>query len=342
MKRTEILQQLAPEALEQLKMRYHILHNIQYCQPVGRRALAERLDLSERVMRRELEYLQKEGLLSATASGVLLTVKAMDLMVYAQAFIREISGLPDWEKVLAEKLGLAKAVIVPGDADEDASVQLNMGRAAAMLLVENLAADSIIAVMGGWTMARVAEMVRGNYPDVIVVPARGGLGDEVEIQANTVAAKLAYHLGASYKMLHVPENLDPQALNTLLKDQRIRSVVSIIRNANILVYGIGRADIMARRRGLSKHDTAHLLTRGAVAEALGTYYDKGGRSVDMAPSLGIEVPDQPKLSLSLAVAGGKNKAPAIVAALQRSRGQVLVTDQGAASEILRLLKGDSV
>jgi central glycolytic genes regulator len=333
-----MLQQLAPEALELLKMRYDILHTIQFCQPVGRRALAERLTFSERVLRRELEYLQRQGFLSTTTSGVLLTDKAMDIMAYAQTFIREILGLTYMEKELEQKLVLAKAVIVPGDFDQDSSVLLNMGRAAALLIKEHLTTDAIIAVMGGWTMARVAEMVRGNYPAITVVPARGGLGDEVEIQANTVAAKLAYHLGGSYKMLHIPENLDPQALAALLKDARLRRVVDTIRNANILLYGIGRADIMAKRRGLSRHNIARLLTKGAVSEALGTYYDSDGRCVDMAPSLGIEVPDQPKLSLSLAVAGGRGKAPAIVAALRRSKGQVLVTDQGAAPEILRILE----
>lgn len=342
MNRTDVLQHLAPEALELLQMRYEILHTVQYCQPIGRRTLAERLHYSERILRRELEYLQHQGFLNATTSGVVVTEKASDVMAYAQTFIREISGLTIMEKELAQKLGLAKAVIVPGDYGKDSSVLLNMGRAASLLLKEKLTANAIIAVMGGWTMARVAEMVRGDYPGVTVVPARGGLGDEMEIQANTVASKLAYHLGGSYKMLHIPENLDPQALDALLKDQRVRSVVDTIRNADILLYGIGRADIMARRRGLSHHNTACLLTKGAVAEALGTYYDKDGRIVDMAPSLGIEVPDQPRLSLSLAVAGGKDKAPAIMAALRRSRGQVLVTDEGAAPEILRMLSEQSL
>ena len=170
-----------------------------------------------------------------------------------------------------------------------------------------------------------------------MVPARGGLGEEVEIQANTVAAKLAERLGGSYKMLHVPENLDPGALGTLLADQRIKNIVAIIRNADILLYSIGRADIMARRRGLSKSNVARLLTKGAVAEALGNYYSREGKLVDRVPSLGTEIKDQTKLALSVAIAGGTSKAQAIVAALQRSERQVLVTDEGAAVAMLKIL-----
>lgn len=333
----QLLQALVPEAVDTLVMRYEILNMVQYSQPVGRRTLAERMNRSERVLRRELDFLHEQGFLGISTSGVLLTDKAFELMEQAQLIVREALGLTNMEKELARKLSLAKAVIVPGDYDTDSSVLLNMARAAAMLIKGNIKANSVIAVMGGWTVARIPEMIDGKYPDVTVVPARGGLDEEVAIQANTVAAKLAEKLGGGYKMLHLPENLDPAALQALLTDQRVLKVVETIRQADILIYGIGRADVMAKRRGLSGINVARLLTKGAVAEALGNYYNKEGQLVDKAPSLGIEISDQPNLSLSLAVAGGRDKAVAIVAALRRSRGQVLVTDQGTAPEILRVL-----
>ena len=334
----ELLQMMVPEAMDMLKMRYEILNTIHCFQPIGRRTLAERINLSERVLRRELDFLHGQGYLRISTTGVLLTDKALELMMEAQLVIGEAHGLSDMEKELEQQLGLTKAIIVPGDYDSDDSVMLNMGRAAAMQIKEKLKSNSTIAVMGGWTVARITDMVSGNYPQVMVVPARGGLDEEVEIQANTVASKLAEKLGGKYKMMHIPENLDPKALQALLADTRIRDAVNTIRNADILIYGIGRADVMARRRGLSKFNIARLLTKGAVAEALGNYYNQSGHVVDKAPSLGIEISDQPNLSLSLAVAGGKDKVPAIVAALRKSKRQVLVTDQGTAPEILRVLK----
>ena len=334
---TGLIKQIAPEAMVLLKQRYEILSAIQFNQPIGRRMLADKLMVSERTLRKELEFLHNHDFLMVAIAGVSLTEKAVVLLFELQTLIREILGLTYSEKELAEKLGLSKAVIVPGNSDADASVLFGMGRAAAGLIKDKVKANSIIAVMGGWTIARVTEMVGGHYPGVVVVPARGGLGEEVEIQANTVAAKLAERLGGSYKMLHVPENLDPGALGTLLADQRIKNIVAIIRNADILLYSIGRADIMARRRGLSKSNVARLLTKGAVAEALGNYYSREGKLVDRVPSLGIEIKDQTKLALSVAIAGGTCKAQAIVAALQRSERQVLVTDEGAAVAMLKIL-----
>ncbi|MCW3489985.1 sugar-binding transcriptional regulator [Dethiobacter alkaliphilus] len=334
----DLLQTLVPEAMEMLKTRYEILNAIECFQPIGRRALAEKVGLSERILRRELDFLHSHGYLSVSTSGVLLTDKALELMGQAQLVVREAYGLTLMERELEKRLGLTKAIIVPGDYDNDDSVVYNMGRAAATLIKETLKSDSTIAVMGGWTVARVADMVSGHYPDVMVVPARGGLDEEVEIQANTVASKLAEKLGGKYKMLHLPENLDPKALEALLLDKRIRDAVNTIRNADILLYGIGRADVMARRRGLSSLNVARLLTKGAVAEALGNYYDENGQVIDKAPSLGIEITDQPNLALSVAIAGGREKVLAIVAALRNSNGQILVTDQGTAPEILANIK----
>jgi central glycolytic genes regulator len=332
------LNEIVPEAMELLKNRYAILSAIQFNQPVGRRALAEKLKASERVLRKELEFMHRGGLLTVSTAGVSLTDKALEALQQAQYFVREALGLTLLEERLAVRLGLDRMIIVPGDSDEDRVVLLNMGRAAAQLLSENLKPQSVVAVTGGWTVAGVAGMVNGHFPGVTVVPARGGLGEKVETQANTIAARLAERLGGSHKMLHIPESLDPKALESLLNDTRIKKTVAIIRSADILLYGIGRADIMARRRGLNSNNRARLLTKGAVSEALGNYFNGRGELVGRAPSFGIEISDQPNLSLSLAVAGGSSKAEAIMAALRKSKGQVLVTDEGAAVKIERFLE----
>jgi len=333
-----MIKELAPEAVALLKRRYDILSEVHFNQPLGRRALAGKLKISERQLRTDLDILRKSGLLAVGAGGVFLTVRAENLLFTVQPFIGEAMGLSNIAQELAVGLNLLQAVVVPGDSDSVEAVIWNMGRMAAGLLLQALGPESVIAVMGGSTLAQVTAMVKGSYPGVTVVPARGGLGEDVETQANTIAAKLASQLGGSYRLLHVPENLDLRALEELRRDQRVRGVLSTIRCANILLYGIGRADVMARRRGLSGKDTAWLLTKGAVAEALGHYFNARGELVDKAPSLGIEVSDQPRLALSLAVAGGKSKAQAVAAALKRSKGQVLVTDEGAAREILEILR----
>lgn len=330
----DLLNRIIPEAALLLKQRYDILSAIHSFQPLGRRSLSLKLSLNERRMRRELDFLRKQGLIEARGEGVYLMEEGVSLLLEMQPYVREALGLTYLEENLAARLGLSRAIIVPGDSDSSDAVSLDMGRAASRYIRENLKEDSIIAVTGGWTLARVSQVTTGYFPGVTVVPARGGLGEKVEIQANTIAARLAENLGGAYRLLHIPENLDPAALKALLANIRIQEVLRIIRGADILLYGVARADSMARRRGLTPGETRELLSRGAVSEALGHYFNERGEVVASMPGLGLEFSDMPRLNVSLAVAGGRSKSQALRAALTNRPRQVLVTDEGAARGML--------
>ncbi len=330
----DLMNRIIPEATLLLKQRYDILRVIHSFQPLGRRSLSLKLSQNERRMRRELDFLRKLGLIEARGEGVYLTEKGVSLLQEMQPYVREALGLTYLEENLAARLGLYRVIIVPGDSDSDDAVTLDMGRAAARYIRENLQEDSTIAVTGGWTLAGVSQAVSGHFPRVTVVPARGGLGEKVEIQANTIAARLAENLGGAYRLLHIQENLDPEALKALLLDVRIQEVLRIIRGADILLFGVARADSMVKRRGLSPDQAGEILTRGAVAEALGHYFNDRGEVVAGVPGLGLEFSDMPRLNLSIAVAGGGSKSLALGAALKNRPRQVLVTDEGAARGIL--------
>lgn len=68
-----------------------------------------------------------------------------------------------------------------------------MGKTSSIYLRKLIKKDFIIGITGGTTMAQVAEeMPTGKVADnIIVTPARGGLGKDVETQSNSIAAKLA-------------------------------------------------------------------------------------------------------------------------------------------------------
>ena len=54
-------------------------------------------------------------------------------------------------------------------------------------------------------------------------------------------------------MMHVPDGLNAAAIRLLLdSDKDTRRTVDLAKRADILLFGIGRADIMAKRRGADK------------------------------------------------------------------------------------------
>lgn len=329
-----------PELIDLLEKRYSILRTIYYNQPIGRRVLANYLGLGERIVRTEINFLKDSNLIEVNIPGMSVTPEGEAIIDKLKNFIHEIKGLSDIEQFIKEKLNLKAIIAVPGDIEEDRTVIKELGRAAANYIRGIIKDKDIIALTGGTTIKEVIDNVPkiSNLQGVLVVPARGGMGRNVELQSNTLAANLANKIGGSYKLLHVPDNLSGRALDTILEEKDIKDIIDNIRNSNVLIYGVGRAENMARRRGVSQGEISHLEALGAVGEAFGYYFNKNGEVVYSTSSLGISPEDIRKIKFPVAVAGGKGKAEAIISIESINANGILVTDEGAAREIYRLLK----
>ena len=338
MKDILILQQkIVPELIEVLERRYTILRNLSLLQPVGRRALALKLGLGERLVRGEMDLLREQGLISSDTAGMSLTEAGETLISQLAEIFSDLQGLTGLEQQLQNIFKLSRVIVVPGDADQDATVKKELGRATARYIREILQSDSILAVTGGSTLGEVAKAMAGYkfQCQATVVPARGGLGEDVEVQANNIAARIAKVIGGSYRLLHVPDNIGPEAMRSLSMDPKIRELTNTIKSAEILVHGIGNADELSVSRGDLPVETRRLLEGGAVGEAFGHYFALDGSTVHTIHSLGIRLNDLSKIKHVIGVAGGRNKARAIIAVISNRHEDVLITDEGAAREIIK-------
>ena len=260
---------IVPELVEVLEKRYNILRTIYYKQPIGRRILANDLNLGERIVRTEINFLKVQGLIEINTPGMTITKSGEVIVNELKEFIHEIKGLSDIESQVREMLHLKKVIIVPGDADENPTVLKELGKACASYLDEVIKDNDIIAITGGSTLKEVVEAFStGNsYQNILVVPARGGMGRKVETQANTLAASFAQKIKGNYKMLHIPDKIPMELLQTLLEEKDIKEVIDNIHNADVLIYGIGNAVELANKRGASDKEILKLKELGAVCEA---------------------------------------------------------------------------
>lgn len=339
-----ILERLVPEAKEMLEIRYQIVRHIKHKAPVGRRQLARDLGYTERVVRREIDILRARGAVSILPAGIVLTA-------YGEELLREIDEVMPFlfntqylSKQIKSLFNLEEVVIVPGDSFRDYVTKKDLGRVAARYLQKALYPGAVLAVTGGTTLAEMSEAAGSDilYPDVLVVPARGGLGEEMELQAGTIAAKIAKAIGAQYRLLHIPDNLEENTAEILKEDVHIKDVVARIKACDILIHGIGSAMEMAARRGLTMEEISHLEEKRAVGEALRYYLDGDGNIVYAVPGIGLELSDLFHIKKVIAVAGGQNKAEAIAAVLRHGGPRVLITDEGAAEKIVSMMKGRDV
>lgn len=335
----EIQKQILPEIMDLMDLRYGILMKVQEKQPVGRRQLALQLDVSERTIRNEVDFLLKENFVAVRRQGIELTAKGVEILLGLKEIIYAYKNF-DWlAEELKKILGINKVFIVPGDSEASKGVLDLMGHRAAAYVLSILKAQSVLGVTGGSAVAALAKnMPAGHYPKVTVIPARGGMGKSHSTQSNSIAALLATKLGAQKEMMYLPDNIDREILEALKNDPQIKAVFEKLKEIDVLIFGIGRADAMAEARNFSKERIQELIELGACSEAFGYYFDVQGNMVHPTSSVGITLEQYRNIPHAVALAGGASKAEAIVSASHVRKDMVLITDESAAKKIMKIYK----
>lgn len=294
--------------------------------------------MKERKVRDEVEVLKKLDLIKVDFKGIYISGKGKKILKRLEVIYSDLKDIPILEKKLKEMLKIKKVKIIPGDSNENQIILKDMGKITFEIIKDLIEEEDIIGITGGSTMAKVVEEVQ--YDDrernILVIPARGALGSDVDNQSNSIAAKLAQKLGGNYKLLHIPDTLDLETLELVLKNEDIRQSKDMIENINLLVFGIGRADTMAKRRNL-KEDVIIKLEEGqAVAEAFGHYFNIKGGEVWQHKTIGLSLDRFRNLEDLIGVAGGEEKAQAIMAVSALNSNLTLITDEKAAKSILKI------
>lgn len=333
----ELLRKLTPEVVEIFERRYNILKNVRYYQPIGRRMLAEKVKLSERIVRNEIDILRSLGLLVITENGTFLTNEGEDLLEKLSNIVYDIKGLEVLRQKVKDILGAKDIVIVPGDADTNPYVLRELGIAASKFILQLLPDVKIIAVTGGQTVKEVVDNFPNcSFKDILVVPARGGIGQEVEKQANTLAANLAKKLNGKYKLLHLPDTMDEEVYKLIVKKEEIQDVLNDIDRADMLIFGIGNAIEMAKRRKFSEEMIEKLRKVGAIGEIFGYYFDKDGNIVYSTTTVGIKLEKIKNIKYMIGVAGGTHKAEAILSLNGIKCNTIFIIDEGIARKIVNM------
>lgn len=334
----EIQNSIVPETVDLLMKRYEILKTISTFEPIGRRNLSVKLGITERTMRTEIDKLKEMGLIDIQIAGVSLTEIGFNLLSEIHNTFYYIKNLSEIELKLMEKLKLKKVAVVSGDSDKDSFTFNDLGKKAGEIVLDLIKNDTVLGISGGTTMACVVNQMKRKkgLKNLLVLPARGGLSEELEIQANTIAANLAEKLEASYKLLHIPDNLKEQELNILKNNKMINDVLEDIQRINLLVFGLGNARDMAIRRKSDKFVFDKIESEGLTAEAFGYFFDKDGNVKMQTNSVGITLENFKTIKNAVGVAAGSSKAEAIYAISKFNNNFILVTDEAAAKRILEL------
>ena len=340
LKEFKMIEAVAPDMLDVLQERFQILRNIYWMQPIGRRSLSETMGITERVLRTETDVLKQLNLIEPSKSGMTLTERGLEVYQGLELVMNQLLGMHQIEKEMTQYFGIQRCIVVAGDSDIQKKVLSDFGDVLTNtlnLLLPN--GEFTFVVMGGTTMALVAENMGSLETEKrhnLFVPARGGIGEAVSVQANSISAVMANKTGGNYRALYVPEQLSRETYNSLLQEPSIQEVLTLISHANCVVHSIGRALHMAARRKMSDDEMVMLKQKNAVAESFGYFFDEEGKVVYKIPRIGLQLKNLQEIPYVVAIAGGKTKAKAIRAYMKNAPKQTwLITDEAAANEILK-------
>lgn len=333
-----MLRTIAPEVIEILESRYQILNIVNYLQPIGRRSLSTKLEMTERVIRKEANLLKEQGLLDFSLEGMTLTEQGEQALGTLKFFFHDLKGLKALEEKLETLLNIKKVVIAPAALDDEPSMVIkDIGRFGAEYVRSMLHQSSIVGITGGSSVYSVIDNIKKEktpFDELTIVPARGGVGKKAEFQANTLVEKFANRIGSQYKLLYTPDFLSKDAIDSLMNEPEIKDIMSYIDKIDLLIFGIGDALTMAKRRSLNSQEIGIIETKGAVSEAFGYYFNRDGEIVHEISTIGISLEKFKTMDNLIAVAGGDDKSEAIVSICRLNPHLVLVTDENVARNII--------
>ncbi|MDP9631057.1 UNVERIFIED_ORG: dihydroxyacetone kinase-like protein [Ensifer adhaerens] len=243
---------------------------------------------------------------------------------------------------LKRHFGLADCLVVPSDDNARPLID-RLGVAGAMALQKLVKSGDTLAVSWGRTVMSVGEHADVHaLQDATVVQATGGTTAAFSYTPELCAASIARAISARCVGITAPAIVkSPELRQMLLDEPLLQEQFATLAQANRILFGISslRPNSTIHTSGFFESvSLQHYLAAGAVGVVAGRFIDERGRPV-AGPlddrTVGISLDMLRRIGTRIAVAGGFDKVPALLAALRGGYANVLITDAATGHGILR-------
>jgi DNA-binding transcriptional regulator LsrR (DeoR family) len=250
------------------------------------------------------------------------------------------------ERRLVDAFGLTEARVLYGDHLDRDTMLRRIGRLGAMAVESRL--HSGVNVTVGWGAALhavVRAMPDVRLDNVMVLQAMGSVGgSDPSVDGSDLARSLASRLNGDFRFLPAPLIVSSvETARSLLGDRTIAGTLALAAQAEIAITGIGSIDWahsgLFRAGYFNQTHLARLRRAGVVGDFMGHLLDANGRILDIVENhtvVGLRPDELAGIECVIGVAGGVEKAPAILSTLRAGWLDVLVTDAAAATAALSL------
>ena len=241
---------------------------------------------------------------------------------------------------LRRKYALRNALILAGPDLPCSALFEPLGRVAASLLEEILTDGCVLGVAWGRTLAATAKAI-SRLPKISVVQVAGGLTtlEFPQNSADLVSRMAAAGDGTAYPIFLPMWVEDASLVKRLRTEPSVAQVLERYDRIDVLVSGIGswNPPVSCLHDAFSKAWKRQVLAAGVRADLCATLIDDtGGVVPSPLDKLGLALNAKQirRIPERVAIAGGLEKASAILAALKGNWITTLVTDAGVARRLL--------
>ena len=242
---------------------------------------------------------------------------------------------------LKRQFGLHDCFVIPDAVPARPAID-RLGTAGAQALARMVRSGDVVAAVWGRTVMSVARQMHvSGLQDVTVVQATGGMTADVPYTPERCAAVLAEALNGRVISIAAPAIVANAAVRDLLvREPLVANQLAHLRRASRALLGVSSLRPESTLHASGFFDAVSLtdyLARNAVGVVAGRFIDPQGQPVPGPLDermIGLELPDLKAIDRRIAVAGGFDKVPAILAALRGRLINVLVTDAATGQGIL--------
>ncbi len=286
------------------------------------------------------EIAKAMGLSRATVNGYLAEARQRGIVTLTM----EPARLSEFmiARALKERFQLSDCIVIPDGATGSALVD-RLGQAGARVLERLIRPGDTVGIGWGRTMMALARsMSTQRMADLSVVQLTGGMTAPIGFTPELCVSRLATAMGARAVNITAPAIVSSVAVRDILMDEMVlRGQFETARRADKVVFGICSTrpgSSLFETRLVPEGEEAERTLRHAIGMVAGRFIDNRGAPAKGpldARMIGLTLEEISRIKLRIAVAGGVEKVPAILAALKGHYANVLITDAATAHGILQ-------
>lgn len=289
--------------------------------------IAKKLKISKYQVTRLLKMAEKMGIVKIIITDPTLNVTSL-------------------EERLEERFSLKRAIVVENKGLSDDEIRSKIGAEAAKYLLEIIKDDDIIGISWGATVNEVVNNLPSKMNRKVQIIQIIGASHQLSIKlsAHDLAKRFASKFNIEPILLFAPAMvINKKTRDLFLEDTSIKKVFDYFSKINLAIFGIGtlKSKPFLESEYINKEDIESLRISKTVGDVVGNHFDIYGNPSDTTLALRTLAisPEQLKnIQYSVAVAGGEEKAEAILGALRGKYINILITDSKAADKIFQIEK----